>query len=53
MSITPTNQTIIIHNSVFDEKTFIRFKIFNEKITKLHHFFKKLKLRLKKVRGPN
>jgi len=39
MSITPSEQTILIHNFNFDEKTLVRFKKFTEKMKKLHHFF--------------
>jgi len=37
MSITPTKQIIFIHNFNFDDKILVRFKKFNEKITKLHN----------------
>ena len=43
MSITPTKQTILIHNFNFDEKTLVRFKKFNEKNEKITSFFKKSK----------
>jgi len=37
MSIIPIKETSLIHNFNFDEKTLIRLKKFNRKMTKLHH----------------
>jgi len=52
MSITPTKQTILIHNSNFDEKTLVGFKKF-KKMTKLHHSFKNWdQIETKKNQGP-
>jgi len=39
MSITQTKQTVLIHNFNFGEKTFVRFKKFNEKNDKIVLFF--------------